>query len=127
MRGKILFKVGYILVGVSVTRNDELILHHAGVNLRVPGDLAKQAGFNSIELMDGSGDVWGSPSVYHNLHCLVCAIDVREPSCRTPRLTVRSQKSIRQSFFPEMYPDWKINHPDENGALSPHMDHCIEK
>lgn len=78
-----------------------------GINIRVPKDVAKQSNFTSIELADGSGDVMATPAVFHHLHCL---------------------KSIRQSMFPEQYPEnWKIVKPLENGALGTHMDHCIEK
>jgi hypothetical protein len=39
--------------------------------MRVHPDEAKAAGFESVEIADGSGDVYGLPVVFHNLHCLV--------------------------------------------------------
>lgn len=41
------------------------------MHMRVHPDEAKAAGFESVEIADGSGDVYGLPVVFHNLHCLV--------------------------------------------------------
>ncbi|WYZ42053.1 hypothetical protein EsH8_V_000948 [Colletotrichum jinshuiense] len=41
-----------------------------GMNIRVHPAEAKRANFTSIELADNSGDVYGMPTVFHNLHCL---------------------------------------------------------
>lgn len=45
--------------------------HLIGMNIRVHPAEAKRANFTSIELADNSGDVYGMPTVFHNLHCLV--------------------------------------------------------
>lgn len=39
--------------------------------MRVHPDEARAAGFESVELADGSGDLYALPVVFHNLHCLV--------------------------------------------------------
>lgn len=41
------------------------------MHIRVSPEIARQTNFTSLELGDGSGDSWGTPVVYHNLHCLV--------------------------------------------------------
>ncbi|KXT08928.1 hypothetical protein AC579_9355 [Pseudocercospora musae] len=75
-------------------------------NLRVPKDAAKKAGFQSIELDDGSGDLWASTAFFHNLHCI---------------------KYLRQAQFPEAYPKtWEIMKPLPDGSISLHADHCLE-
>ncbi|KAI0126716.1 hypothetical protein BJ170DRAFT_629692 [Xylariales sp. AK1849] len=76
------------------------------MNIRVSGEEAERTNYTSIELTDGSGDLFAMPAVFHSLHCL---------------------KSIRQYLFPESYPDaWEYMKPAELGGISKHMDHCIE-
>ena len=41
------------------------------MNVRIHPDEAKAANFDSEEILDGSGDVFATPVVFHNLHCLV--------------------------------------------------------
>ncbi|KAH7386443.1 hypothetical protein BKA64DRAFT_646002 [Cadophora sp. MPI-SDFR-AT-0126] len=41
------------------------------MHMRVHPDEAKAAGFDSVEVADGSGDVYALPVVFHNLHCLM--------------------------------------------------------
>jgi hypothetical protein len=77
------------------------------MNVRVPNETASQTNFTSLELGDGSGDSWGTPAVFHSLHCL---------------------KTIRQAQFPSQYPEaWEIMKPDEDGGMNMHFDHCLDK
>jgi hypothetical protein len=108
-----------------------------GMNFRIPKELAKQTGFESIQLGDGTGDYWGTLTVSHNLHCLV-------RSCLNPNPYIHgvfsrakllltcfspfNQKKIRESFWPDRYPDtYNMMRVLDDGKLHPHADHCIDK
>lgn len=77
------------------------------MNIRVTPAEAKKSNFSSVELFDGSGDLYGMPTVFHSLHCL---------------------KTIRQVQFPDAYPEsWEMYKPPVPGGISEHLDHCIDK
>lgn len=98
----------------------------AGIHIRVPHDVAVETNFTSLELADGSGDSWGTPAVFHNLHCLVGHRPHDFWMLKTD-LTA-NQRYIRQAQFPEKYPlAWKFMKPQPNGAMSEHFDHCLDK
>lgn len=83
---------------------DNLINH---MNIRVQPEEARQSNFTSVELNDGSGDLFGMPAVFHSLHCL---------------------KTLRRIQFPESYPDsWERYKPPFPGGINDHVDHCIDK
>lgn len=44
---------------------------YIGFNVRISQKEVAGAPFESYELRDGSGDLWATPYVFHNLHCLV--------------------------------------------------------
>ena len=46
----------------------------AGFNFRVPKSVGHKAGFDSVELDDGSEDLWATTAFYHNLHCIVSGV-----------------------------------------------------
>jgi hypothetical protein len=67
-----------------------------GYNIRVPESSLKEGRGESIHLADESGDVWGSLSVYHHLHCLVRYTNFSKISTsRSWRLKFSTQDSIR--------------------------------
>lgn len=77
------------------------------MNIRVQPEEARQSNFTSVELNDGSGDLFGMPAVFHSLHCL---------------------KTLRRIQFPESYPDsWERYKPPFPGGINDHVDHCIDK
>ncbi|CAK1359006.1 unnamed protein product [Cercospora beticola] len=77
-----------------------------GMNIRVPSSAAAASNFSSFELLDGTGDVWATPFLFHQLHCL---------------------KTIREAQYPERYPQsWEVMKPQETGEMSRHFDHCLE-
>lgn len=83
---------------------NDLINH---MNIRVHPQEVRNANFTSVELNDGSGDLFGMPTVFHSLHCL---------------------KTLRRIQFPESYPeDWERYKPDFPGGINDHVDHCIDK
>ncbi|KAF2206323.1 hypothetical protein CERZMDRAFT_53352 [Cercospora zeae-maydis SCOH1-5] len=74
-----------------------------GFNIRVPHHMAVQTGFESIELSDGSRDLWATPTVLHNLHCL---------------------KKIREAIWADHYQVLPLR--ESNGTILAHTDHCID-
>lgn len=83
---------------------DSLMSH---MNIRVHPNEAKQSKFASVELNDGSGDLFGMPAVFHGLHCL---------------------KTLRRIQFPEYYKEeWEQYKPPFAGGINDHVDHCIDK
>ncbi|KAJ5033646.1 uncharacterized protein L3040_008758 [Drepanopeziza brunnea f. sp. 'multigermtubi'] len=77
----------------------------ANVNQRVNKDEAKKAGFESTELADGSGDLYGMPAVFHNLHCLY---------------------ALRRSMFPNVYVEDPDVVPPGPNQINVHADHCFD-
>ncbi|KAK0107044.1 hypothetical protein ONS95_003755 [Cadophora gregata] len=75
------------------------------MHMRVHPDEAKAAGFESVELADGSGDVYGLPVVFHNLHCLY---------------------SLRRAMFPNVYIDDLDSRPPGPNQINVHVDHCFD-
>jgi hypothetical protein len=101
-----------------------------GFNFRVPKDVAKKVNFTSIEIADGTGDLWATTAYKHNLHCIVRknppSNDQYKPAAKLKFPT--SQKYLRQAHFPKAYPEtWEIMKPLEDGSISLHADHCLEK
>jgi len=83
---------------------DELYKH---MNVRVHSKEAEKSNFSSVVLDDGSGDLYGAPVVFHNLHCL---------------------KTLRQTFFPEAYPEAAEHYKSPGkGMINEHVDHCLDK
>ncbi|CZS99545.1 hypothetical protein WAI453_002468 [Rhynchosporium graminicola] len=75
------------------------------LNIRVHPAEAKAAGWESVELADGSGDMFALPAVFHNLHCLY---------------------AIRRAMFPNVYIDDKDAIPPGPNQINIHTDHCID-
>jgi len=77
------------------------------MNVRIHAHEAKATNFSSVMLNDGTGDLFGMPTVFHSIHCL---------------------KTLRQLQFPEAYPDtWETYQPPQKGGINKHVDHCIDK
>ncbi|KAG4440786.1 hypothetical protein IFR05_003714 [Cadophora sp. M221] len=75
------------------------------VHMRIHPDEAKAAGFKSVEIVDGSGDVYGLPVVFHNLHCLY---------------------ALRRAMFPNVYIDDFDSRPPGPNQINVHVDHCFD-
>ncbi|KAH6706385.1 hypothetical protein DL95DRAFT_464055 [Leptodontidium sp. 2 PMI_412] len=75
------------------------------MHMRVHPDEAKAAGFESVEIADGSGDVYGLPVVFHNLHCLY---------------------ALRRAMFPNVYIDDLDSRPPGPNQINVHVDHCFD-